>query len=67
MSKTRKAAQRGSKRASGPRNDSKASKEERKKGVTAKPHSQLSQQKPTIPFGASDDVLLIGEGGFSRS
>jgi len=29
---------------------------------SAKPHIQASQQKPTIPFGAEDDILLIGEG-----
>jgi len=33
-----------------------------KPNSSTKPHTQASQQKPTIPFGAEDDILLIGEG-----
>jgi len=36
-----------------------------RKPAPAKPHSQASQSKPTIPFAPRDDVLLVGEGDFS--
>jgi len=33
-----------------------------KSNSTSKPHTQPSQQKPTIPFSAEDDILLVGDG-----